>query len=153
MITTLLTAARLCGALVTLHGAEVPHHRLCRAAIIIAHVADEWPPELLASIAWRESRFDASAVNPAHRLLGRAPSLYASPRPVRVGRVRRRRHQAARGAAVLCAAIRRPAVRPRGVRERASRCAWALVPRAAACRARGRAGACGDGLARAGRKG
>ena len=64
MIATLLAAARLCGALVTLHGAEVPHHRLCRAAVIIAHVADEWPPELLASIAWRESRFDASAVNP-----------------------------------------------------------------------------------------
>ena len=64
MIGTLVVAARLCGALVTLHGAEVPHHRLCRAAVIIAHVADEWPPELLASIAWRESRFDASAVNP-----------------------------------------------------------------------------------------
>ena len=64
MIATLLAAARLCGALVTLHGAEVPHHRLCRAAVIIAHVADEWPPELLAGIAWRESRFDASAVNP-----------------------------------------------------------------------------------------
>ena len=64
MIASLLTAARLCGALVTLHGAEVPHHRLCRAAIVIAHVADEWPPELLASIAWRESRFDASAINP-----------------------------------------------------------------------------------------
>lgn len=64
MIATLLTAARLCGALVTLHGAEVPHHRLCRAAVIIAHVADEWPPELLAAISYRESRFDASAVNP-----------------------------------------------------------------------------------------
>ena len=64
MIAALLTAARLCGALVTLHGAEVPHHRLCRAAVIIAHVADEWPPELLAAISYRESRFDASAVNP-----------------------------------------------------------------------------------------
>ena len=64
MIASLLTAARLCGALVTLHGAEVPHQRLCRAAVIIAHVADEWPPELLAAIAFRESRFDASAVNP-----------------------------------------------------------------------------------------
>ena len=63
MIGVWLTAARLCGALVTLHGAEVPHHRLCRAAIIITHVADEWPPELLASIAFRESRFDATAVN------------------------------------------------------------------------------------------
>ena len=64
MIAAWLTAARLCGALVTLHGAEVPHQRLCSAAVVIAHVADEWPPELLASIAYRESRFDASAVNP-----------------------------------------------------------------------------------------
>ena len=64
MIASLLTAARLCGALVTLHGAEVSPQRLCRAAVIIAHVADEWPPELLAAIAYRESRFDASAVNP-----------------------------------------------------------------------------------------
>lgn len=64
MITTWLTAARLCGALVTLHGGEVAPHRLCRAAVVIAHVADEWPPELLASIAYRESRFDPSVVNP-----------------------------------------------------------------------------------------
>ena len=64
MIAAWLTAARLCGALVTLHGAEVSPQRLCRAAVIIAHVADEWPPELLAAIAYRESRFDASAVNP-----------------------------------------------------------------------------------------
>ena len=64
MIASLLTAARLCGALVTLHGAEVSPQRLCRAAVIIAHVADEWPPELLAAIAYRESRFDPSVVNP-----------------------------------------------------------------------------------------
>ena len=64
MIAAWLTAARLCGALVTLHGGEVNPHRLCRAAVVIAHVADEWPPELLAAIAYRESRFDASAVNP-----------------------------------------------------------------------------------------
>mgnify|MGYP002133705817 FL=1 len=64
MIAAWLTAARLCGALVTLHGGEVPHHRLCRAAVVIAHVADEWPPELLAAIAYRESRFDPSVVNP-----------------------------------------------------------------------------------------
>ena len=64
MIATLFTAARLCGALVTLHGAEVSPQRLCRAAVIIAHVADEWPPELLASIAYRESRFDPRVVNP-----------------------------------------------------------------------------------------
>ena len=70
MIATLLTAARLCGALVTLHGAEVSPHRLCRAAVIIAHVADEWPPELLAAIAFRESRFDASAVNALTRCWG-----------------------------------------------------------------------------------
>ncbi len=64
MIAAWLTAARLCGALVTLHGGEVAPARLCRAAVVIAHVADEWPPELLASIAYRESRFDPSVVNP-----------------------------------------------------------------------------------------
>ncbi len=60
----LLTAARLCGALVTLHGAEVSPQRLCRAAAVIAHVADEWPPELLAAIAMHESGFDHARVNP-----------------------------------------------------------------------------------------
>ena len=63
MIATLLAAARLCSALLATHGAEVSPDRLCRAAVIVAHVADEWPPELLAGIAYRESRFDPSAVN------------------------------------------------------------------------------------------
>lgn len=64
MIGQLVTSIRLCSALLTTHGAEVSPDRLCRAAVVIAHVADEWPPELLAAIAYRESRFDASAVNP-----------------------------------------------------------------------------------------
>ncbi len=63
MIAAWLTAARLCGALVTLHGGEVAPARLCRAAVIIAHVADEWPPELLAAIAMHESGFDHARVN------------------------------------------------------------------------------------------
>ncbi len=63
MIAQLVTSLRLCSALLAAHGDEVSPARLCRAAVIVAHVADEWPPELLASIAYRESRFDPSAVN------------------------------------------------------------------------------------------
>lgn len=63
MIGQLVTSIRLCSALLATHGAEVSPDRLCRAAVIVAHVADEWPPELLAGIAYRESRFDPSAVN------------------------------------------------------------------------------------------
>jgi len=63
VIGVLVTSIRLCSALLATHGAEVPHDRLCRAAIVIAHVADEWPPELLAAIAYRESRFDPRVVN------------------------------------------------------------------------------------------
>lgn len=63
MIGVLVTSIRLCSALLATHGAEVPHDRLCRAAIVIAHVADEWPPELIAAIAYRESRFDPRVVN------------------------------------------------------------------------------------------
>ena len=40
MIATLLTAARLCGALVTLHGAEVPHQRLALLGLVAAAEAD-----------------------------------------------------------------------------------------------------------------
>ena len=40
MIATLLTAARLCGALVTLHGAEVPHQRLALLGLVAAADAD-----------------------------------------------------------------------------------------------------------------
>lgn len=63
MIAQLVTSIRLCSALLATHGAEVSPDRLCRAAVIVAHVADEWPVELLAGIAYRESRFDPSAVN------------------------------------------------------------------------------------------
>lgn len=63
MIGQLVTSLRLCSALLVAHGDEVSPARLCRAAVIVAHVADEWPPELLAAIAYRESRFDPSAVN------------------------------------------------------------------------------------------
>lgn len=59
----LLAAARLCAALIAAHGAEVDHTRLCRAAAIIVAVADEWPVEIVAAIAYRESRFDPSVVN------------------------------------------------------------------------------------------
>lgn len=51
MIAQLITSIRLCSALLATHGAEVSPDRLCRAAVIVAHVADEWPPELLAAIA------------------------------------------------------------------------------------------------------
>jgi len=63
MIGVLVPSIRLCSALLATHGAGVPHDRLCRAAIVIAHVADEWPPELLAAISYRESRFDPRVVN------------------------------------------------------------------------------------------
>lgn len=63
MIAQLVTSLRLCSALLATHGAEVSPARLCRAAVIVAHVADEWPPELLAAIAYRESRFDPRVVN------------------------------------------------------------------------------------------
>ena len=63
MIAQLVTSIRLCSALLATHGAEVSPARLCRAAVIVAHVADEWPPELLAAIAYRESRFDPRVVN------------------------------------------------------------------------------------------
>lgn len=63
MIGQLVTSLRLCSALLATHGAEVSPDRLCRAAVIVAHVADEWPPELLAAIAYRESRFDPRVVN------------------------------------------------------------------------------------------
>ena len=64
MIGALVTSLRLCSALLATHGAEIDPSRLCRAAVIVAHVADEWPPELLAAISYRESRFDSTAVNP-----------------------------------------------------------------------------------------
>ena len=64
MIAALLTAARLCGALVSLYGAETGDARACRAGVIAAAVAHEWPPELIAAIAYGESRFDPHVVNP-----------------------------------------------------------------------------------------
>lgn len=64
MIASLLTAARLCGALVSLYGAETGDARACRAGVIAAAVAHEWPPELIAAIAYGESRFDPHVVNP-----------------------------------------------------------------------------------------
>lgn len=63
MISQLVTSLRLCSALLAAHGDEVSPARLCRAAVIVALVADEWPPELLAAIAYRESRFDPRVVN------------------------------------------------------------------------------------------
>ena len=63
MIAPLVTSLRLCAALLAAHGADVDPARLCRAAIVIAHVADEWPPELLAAVSYRESRFDPRVVN------------------------------------------------------------------------------------------
>lgn len=63
MIGQLVTSLRLCSALLATHGAEVSPDRLCRAAVIVAHVADEWPVEVVASIAYRESRFDPRVVN------------------------------------------------------------------------------------------
>lgn len=63
MIGQLVTSLRLCSALLATHGAEVSPDRLCRAAVIVAHVADEWPVEVLAAVAYRESRFDPSVVN------------------------------------------------------------------------------------------
>ena len=80
MIAAWLTAARLCGALVTLHGGEVAPARLCRAAVIIAHVADEWPPELLAAIAAHESRFDAAQVNAALGACGPMQVIWSADR-------------------------------------------------------------------------
>ena len=70
MIAALLTAARLCGALVTLHGAETGDARACRAGVIAAAVAHEWPPELIAAIAYGESRFDPHVVNPRTHVWG-----------------------------------------------------------------------------------
>ena len=64
MIASLLTAARLCGALVSLYGAETGDARACRAGVIAAAVAHEWPPELIAAISYGESRFDPRVVNP-----------------------------------------------------------------------------------------
>ena len=58
----LLAAARLCGALVSLYGAETGDARACRAGVIATVVAHEWPPELIAAIAYVESRFDPSVV-------------------------------------------------------------------------------------------
>lgn len=80
MIGAWLTAARLCGALVTLHGAEVPHQRLCRAAIVIAHVANEWPVEVVAAIAAHESRFDAAQVNAALGACGPMQVIWSADR-------------------------------------------------------------------------
>lgn len=131
MIGAWLTAARLCGALVTLHGAEVSPQRLCRAAVVIAHVADEWPPELLASIAWRESRFDPSVVNPRTGCWGpmqvstrlRDRSEWAGYR-AGVAKLREaRRYCARRGEGRLCV-LAAYASGPKGVRGR-----WYRGPR------------------------
>jgi soluble lytic murein transglycosylase-like protein len=63
VIAALLASARLCGALVSHYGAEVGDGRACRAAVIAVAVADEWPAELVAAIAYAESRFDPRVVN------------------------------------------------------------------------------------------
>lgn len=63
MIGAWVTSLRLCSALLAAHGDEVSPDRLCRAAVIVTHVADEWPVEVVAAIAAHESRFDASQVN------------------------------------------------------------------------------------------
>ena len=70
MIASLLTAARLCGALVSLYGAETGDARACRAGVIAAAVAHEWPPELIAAISYGESRFDPHVVNPRTHVWG-----------------------------------------------------------------------------------
>lgn len=43
MIGQLVTSLRLCSALLVTHGAEVSSDRLCRAAVIVAHVANLAP--------------------------------------------------------------------------------------------------------------
>ena len=70
MIAALLASARLCGALVSLYGAEVGDVRACRAGVIAVAVADEWAPELVAAIAYGESRFDPRVVNPRTKVWG-----------------------------------------------------------------------------------
>jgi hypothetical protein len=91
-VIALLTAARLCTALLATHGAEVPRDRLCRAAIIVAHVADEWPVELVAAIAAHESGFDHWRVNPVLGACGPMQVVWSSDRARqdrRCARVRR----------------------------------------------------------------
>lgn len=80
MIGQLVTSLRLCSALLVTHGAEVSSDRLCRAAVIVAHVANEWPVEVVAAIAAHESRFDAAQVNAALGACGPMQVIWSADR-------------------------------------------------------------------------
>jgi hypothetical protein len=80
VIGQLVTSLRLCSALLAAHGDEVSPARLCRAAVIVAHVADEWPVEVVAAIAAHESRFDAAQVNAALGACGPMQVIWSADR-------------------------------------------------------------------------
>ena len=86
MIAALLTASRLCAAVASLYGSgvtardidrTVPIERACRASVIIVLVADEWRPELVASIAVRESSMLPALINPTTGACGPGQVLYS----------------------------------------------------------------------------
>ena len=63
MIVTLLTAARLCGALVTLHGAEVDPQRLCRRMLAAVNL----PASPLATLPSEARYLDCPACGERRR--------------------------------------------------------------------------------------
>lgn len=131
MIAAFLAAARLCGAIVATWP-EVPPQRACVAAVAIEAERGAWSPALLAAIAYRESRFTPTAVNPTSgawglmQTVGRRPrhlTAWASVRAARHKLDEARAYCRRRGEGELCT-LAAYASGPAGVRGR-----WYRGPR------------------------
>ena len=125
----ILAATRLCAAIVATWG--VPADRACPAALAIVTVAPD-RADILAAIAWRESRFTPSAVNARtgcwgmYQVAGRRRSrdLYAQTRAAVAKLDESAAYCARRGDRRLLCALAGYASGPAGVRGR-----WYRGPR------------------------